>query len=93
MEAFVICVVAGILCAAGVISHYIFLAVCVSSVVLMYACVWLYCKFGFLKSYYHDILGWHRPDDSPQQSDGCSIHSKCKYCGKDIMQDSQGNWF
>lgn len=25
--------------------------------------------------------------------DGCSFTSKCKHCGKDIMQDSQGNWF
>lgn len=25
--------------------------------------------------------------------DGCSIHSKCRKCGKEIMQDGQGNWF
>ena len=51
------------------------------------------CGFIFPKKVGHDILGWHKPDDSPKWSDGCSVHSKCKYCGEDIMQDSQGNWF
>lgn len=53
----------------------------------------LYFKFGFLKCWYHDILGWHTPNDSPHYFDGCSEHATCKYCGKDIKQDSQGNWF
>lgn len=52
-----------------------------------------YFKFGFLKGYYHNLLGWHTPDDSPVWQDGLSDHCRCKYCGKDIMQDSQGNWF
>ena len=41
----------------------------------------------------HDVLSWHLPDDKPQKFDGCTIHSHCKFCGKEIMQDSQGNWF
>lgn len=53
----------------------------------------LYFKLGFFKFFYHDLLGWHTPDDSPQYSDGCSQHATCKHCGKDIMMDSQGNWF
>lgn len=53
----------------------------------------LYFKFNLFKFYYHDILGWHRPDASPKRFDGLSEHSVCKHCGKDIMQDSQGNWF
>ena len=53
----------------------------------------LYFKRGWFKWFYHDILGWHTPDDSPQWSDGCSLHGICKYCGQDIMMDSQGNWF
>lgn len=52
-----------------------------------------YDKFGWFKEYYHNILHWHEPDESPKWSDGCSIHCKCKYCGKEILQDSQGNWF
>lgn len=39
-----------------------------------------------------EILGWHRPKREAF-FDGVNIHSKCKYCGKEIMQDSQGNWF
>lgn len=38
------------------------------------------------------VFGWHRPSDDCT-FDGMSFHSKCKDCGKDIMQDSQGNWF
>lgn len=53
----------------------------------------IYLKAGLFKKFYHDVLGWHQPNNSPQWSDGCSTHSVCKYCGKDIMQDSQGNWF
>ena len=52
----------------------------------------LYLKFGLCRKFFHDILEWHRPDET-ESFDGCSFHSKCKYCGKDIMQDSQGNWF
>lgn len=52
----------------------------------------LYLRTGIGKWYYHDRLGWHVPDDN-YSSDGCSLYSKCKYCGKEIMQDSQWNWF
>ena len=53
----------------------------------------LYFKFGLFKTYYHDCLGWHTPDDSLSYSGGCGRHTKCKHCGKDIMKDSQGGWF
>ena len=53
----------------------------------------LYIKKEWFKFFYHDILKWHEPDNSPHWNDGCSTHSVCKYCGQDIMQDSQGNWF
>ena len=52
----------------------------------------LYSKFGYFKRFYHDILKWHEPTDECWW-DGCTVHSKCKYCGKEIMRDSQGNWF
>ena len=60
---------------------------------LFLICAPLYCKFGLFKWFYHDILEWHEPDNSPQWSDGMSSHAICKYCGREIMQDSQGNWF
>jgi hypothetical protein len=53
-----------------------------------------YFKFGLNKWFYHNIMGWHQPkDDENITFDGCSIHCVCKHCGKEIMQDSQGNWF
>lgn len=53
----------------------------------------MYFKKGWFCKWFHDALGWHQPDNSPQWSDGCSLHAKCKWCGMEIMQDSQGNWF
>lgn len=48
----------------------------------------LYIKF------FHDILEWHSPDkNKPIRFDGVNLYSKCKYCGKDIIKDSQSNWF
>ena len=68
--------------------------VVLGSIAWMYIAAGLYFKLGFLKFFYHDFLGWHTPDDnSPQTFDGLSVHDRCKHCGKDIMQDSQGNWF
>ena len=53
----------------------------------------LYFIWGFGKRFYHDILGWHIPKDEDSTFNGCSLCNHCKYCGKHIMQDSQGNWF
>lgn len=53
----------------------------------------IYLKTGLFKFFYHDVLGWHQPGNFPKWFDGCSTHSNCKYCKKEIMQDSQGNWF
>lgn len=40
----------------------------------------------------HNKLGWHRPVPSLGW-DGCSITSRCMYCNKRILRDSQGGWF
>ncbi len=61
--------------------------------ILWYTLPLLYLTFGWFHFWFHGVMRWHQPDDSPEWSDGCSTHSKCKWCGKDIMQDSQGNWF
>lgn len=54
----------------------------------------LYNWFGLFKFFYHDILLWHMPNKHENHwYDGCSIHSICKHCEKEIIQDSQGNWF
>ena len=40
------------------------------------------------------VMGWHRVSgNSPRSFDGASIHSICDRCKKEVMQDSQGNWF
>ena len=36
--------------------------------------------------------GWHKAPET-QGFDGCSSTGTCSRCGKDVMQDSQGNWF
>lgn len=45
-----------------------------------------------LRKFLCNVLGWHKPA-SNIRFNGCSLNSTCKYCGKEIMQDSQGNWF
>ena len=41
---------------------------------------------------YHDYLEWHIPTNE-QRFDVLSMCSTCRFCGKRILQDSQGNWF
>jgi hypothetical protein len=43
--------------------------------------------------WFDKVLKWHSPDKKPRSFDGMSVHSVCKYCNKEIMQDSQGGWF
>lgn len=45
-----------------------------------------------LRKFLCNILGWHKPSDYIDIH-GINITSKCKYCGKKIIQDSWGNWF
>ena len=54
--------------------------------------IYLIHPFKCLAWMYHDIMGWHMPDNSYFE-DGCSVHSHCRICKKEVMQDSQGNWF
>ena len=55
--------------------------------------IYLISRGRIFNRFYHNILNWHLPDNEPQEFDGCNIHAHCKYCGKEIMQDSQGNWY
>ena len=41
-----------------------------------------FCKFW----------GWHKKPDFVG-NDGCSNNGRCPRCGKEVLQDSQGNWF
>ena len=93
MGALIVTIITTILACTDVIPSNLAIAIIFGSLIWMLVGSGLYFKFGFLKFYYHDLLGWHTPDDSPQWSDGCNQHATCKYCKKEIMQDSQGNWF
>jgi len=49
---------------------------------------------GPIRKWYHDKLGWHDGSGGGLTFfDGASIHATCSQCGKEVMQDSQGNWF
>ena len=93
MECIVVMLVAVLLLWFDVISASTYVLICLG------ACAWsilaagLYLWFGLFKFWYHDFLGWHKPDVMGPWFDGCSFHAKCKYCGKEIIHDSQGNWF
>lgn len=40
------------------------------------------------------MFGWHNGKGSSNRTfDGCSVHATCSKCDKEVMQDSQGNWF
>lgn len=94
MGVLIITIVCAILCCSSVISVDVFLCVATASIVWTIVAMTLYLKYGLFKFYYHDILGWHEPDKSAKEwNDGCSQHCVCRHCGKEIMQDSQGNWF
>jgi len=46
----------------------------------------------WLPRWFCDHMHWHL---APQQQgfDGCSFNGTCPRCHKEVMQDSQGNWF
>ena len=93
MKILIITIIAITLFITNIINEIVLVCSIVGSIILSIICVVLYYKYGFLKFYYHDLLGWHTPDNSSRSYDGCSTHATCKFCKKDIMQDSQGNWF
>lgn len=70
----------------------IFLIVVAGVIVAFLVFALLYLLFGVGKTFFDVVLGWHKPSKE-YKTDGISIQSTCKYCGKKIEQDSQGNWF
>lgn len=46
-----------------------------------------------LQRFLHSYFGWHDGKGGHTTFDGCSTHALCSQCGKEVMQDSQGNWF
>ena len=93
MDVLIVTIIACVLRYFKIISLNWTLIILASALAWLFIGSFLYLKFGFLKFYYHNMLGWHKPDESTIHSDGYSELAECKYCGKKIMQDSQGNWF
>lgn len=48
---------------------------------------------GKLRKFLCNVLGWHKADMIAEGFDGVNCKEHCKYCGKRVMLDSQGNWF
>lgn len=63
------------------------------AIIIIGGIIYLISKGLIFKWFYHNILEWHLPDDESLGFDGCSFHAHCKICNKEIMMDSQGNWF
>ena len=55
--------------------------------------IYLISRGRLFNYFFHNVMEWHLPDDKPQEFNGCSFHTHCKFCGKEIEQDSQGNWY
>ena len=54
----------------------------------------IFSEGEFMGKVFHKLLGWHWPDlDKPVRIDGILISAHCKFCGKEIQMDSQGNWY
>ncbi len=93
MGCLIVTVIAAVLGWFDIISVKAGLLIIFGSLAWMFIAPVLYFKFGAMKFFYHDLLHWHNPDGSSKWHDGCSMHCVCKHCGRNIMQDSQGNWF
>lgn len=93
MGATIVIIISSVLVYFDIISPDLGIGILLSAISWFFGGMALYFEFGLFKFWYHDLLGWHTPDESPQWFDGCSQHARCKHCGKEIMQDSQGNWF
>lgn len=77
----------------GIFMYMIILClVCILFFIWIAMDVWWIHPYKALNWFCHDILGWHKPDHT-YSFDGVSDHSHCRFCGEEIMQDSQGNWF
>jgi len=63
-------------------------------IILPYALCWMDRLRG--SHWSCNLFGWHDgkllPNDG-KTFDGCNFIAKCSKCGKEVMMDSQGNWF
>lgn len=64
------------------------------AILIIGAILWIagifYMLTGRPKWLFHDVMEWHRPRDDERSACEC-YH--CKYCGIEIVSDSQENWY
>lgn len=49
---------------------------------------------SLLRKFLHNVLGWASPNwEAPVFWDGANPQRVCKYCQKNILEDSNGDWF
>jgi hypothetical protein len=71
----------------------IFLLVLLGGFLLVCVYDWL---IGFKDKSFCTMLGWHKGGNviwGGGTSTFIQLYSTCPRCGKEVMQDSQGNWF
>jgi len=64
--------------------------------IMLWITPWVLCLIDKIKGTHYSCSSfkWHDGNGkAPRTFDGCSIHAVCSKCGKEVMQDSQGNWF
>lgn len=61
------------------------------SILLLYIVVSIINHYSRSK-FFCKVLGWHKEPEETTY-DGLTFKGKCSRCGKEVMQDSQGNWF
>jgi len=67
----------------------------VSVLAVLFLSPFLLCLIDRIRgtSYSCRVFGWHNGKGEGHFFDGCSFHAQCSKCGKEVMMDSQGNWF
>ena len=69
---------------------HIFLGLLVSILVVLVLNRWIKGRFGLWLCKH---MGWHPGPYITTGFDGASVHAKCRRCGYEGMEDSQGNLF
>ena len=54
--------------------------------------IWAYLSKFSHNTWFCEKMGWHLTPKA-QGFDGCSFTGICPRCDRNVMQDSQGNWF
>lgn len=54
--------------------------------------IWYIIPYKAMNWLFHDIMHWHKPIYN-KKFNGIGYKSKCRFCGKEILEDGHGGWF